>query len=59
MRSILHSRDDLVVVGLARNRGKQGKENAFNGPLSEIGLHHPPCQSHNANHAYLCCGQIA
>ena len=38
---------------------KQGQENAFKGPLTELGLHHPPCKSYNANRAFYWCGQLA
>ena len=57
---ILVSRDDLRVGELVRrHRAKQGQENAFKGPLTELGLHHPPCQSYAANQAFYWCGQIA
>ena len=57
---ILVSRDDLRVGDLVRrHRAKQGQENAFMGPLTELGLHHPPCQSYTANQAFYWCGQIA
>ena len=56
---ILVSRDDLRVGELVRrHRAKQGQENAFKGPLTELGLHHPPCQSYAANQAFYSCGQI-
>ena len=29
------------------------------GSLTELGLHHPPCQSYKANQAFYWCGQIA
>ena len=57
---ILVSRDDLPVGELVRrHRAKQGQENAFKGPLTELGLHHPPCHSYKANQAFYWCGQIA
>ena len=57
---ILVSRDDLRVGELVRrHRAKQGQENAFKGPLTELELHHPPCQSYAANQAFYWCGQIA
>ena len=57
---ILVSRDDLRVGELVRrHRAKQGQENAFKGPLTELGLHHPPCKSYQANQAYYWYGQIA
>ena len=57
---ILVSRDDLGVGELVRrHRAKQGQENAFKGPLTELGLHHPPCHSYAANQAFYWCGQIA
>ena len=41
---ILVSRDDLPLKELvARHRAKQGQENAFKGPLTEMNLHHPRC----------------
>ena len=57
---ILVSRDDLRVDEVVRrHRGKQGQENAFKGPLTELGLHHPPCKAYNANQAFYWCGQLA
>lgn len=57
---ILVSRSDLPVAELVRrHRGKQGQENAFKGPLIEMGLHHPPCRRFTANQAFYACGQIA
>ena len=57
---ILVSRDDLPLPELVRrHRGKQGQENAFKGPLTDLGLHHPPCHGHAANQASYACGQIA
>ncbi len=57
---ILVSRDDLPAGELVRrHRAKQGQENAFKGPLTELGLHHPPCHSYTANQAFYWCGQIA
>ncbi len=57
---ILVSRDRLPVAELVRrHRGKQGQENAFKGPLTDLGLHHPPCRSHAANQGFYLGGQIA
>ncbi len=54
------SRDRLPVAELVRrHRGKQGQENAFKGPLTDLGLHHPPCRSHAANQGFYLGGQIA
>ena len=56
----LVSRDDWGVAEVVRrHRCKQGQENAFKGPLTELGLHHPPCKSYNANQAFYWCGQLA
>lgn len=57
---ILVSRNDLSLKELVRrHRSKQGQENAFKGPLCDMGLHHPPCQSYRANQAFYALGQIA
>ena len=57
---MLVSRDDLPVAELVRgHRSKQGQENAQKGPLTDLGLHHPPCKSYEANQAFYLCGQIA
>ena len=57
---ILVSREDLgLAEAVRRHRGKQGQENAFKGPLTELGLHHPPCKAYNANQAFYWCGQLA
>ncbi len=57
---ILVSRDRLPVAELVRrHRGKQGQENALQGPLTDLGLHHPPCRSHAANQGFCLGGQIA
>ncbi len=57
---ILVSHDRLPVAELVRrHRGKQGQENAFQGPLTDLGLHHPPCRSHAANQGFHLGGQIA
>ncbi len=57
---ILVSRDRLPVAELVRrHRGKQGQENAFKGPLTDLGLHHPPCRSHAAHQGFYLGGQIA
>ncbi len=44
---------------MRRHRGQQGQENAFQGPLTDLGLHHPPCRSHVANQGFYLGGQIA
>ena len=50
---ILVSRDDLALDALVhRHRGKQGQENAFQGPLIDLDLHHPPCRKFRANQAF-------
>ncbi len=63
---ILVSRDDLPLDELVRrHRGKQGSalagrlENAFKGPLTDLGLHHPPCRGCRANQAFHALGWIA
>ena len=57
---ILVSRDDLPLADLVgRHRGKQGQENAFKGPLTDLGLHHPPCRGYRANQAFYALGWIA
>ena len=57
---ILVSRDDLdPEVLVARHRAKQGQENAFKGPLTELNLHHPRCASYMANQAYCLLALIA
>jgi len=49
---ILMSRVDLPVAELVRrHRGTRGQENAFKGQLTELRLHHPPCNSYKANQA--------
>ena len=54
------SRSDLPLADMVRRRrGKQGQENAFKGPLRELGLHHPPCRRLLSNQAFHICGQIA
>lgn len=54
------SRDDLPVGELVlRHRGKQGQENAFKGPLTDLDLHHPPCRGYRANQAFYALGWIA
>ena len=52
---ILTSRADLPGV-VRRRCGKQGQENAQKGPLSELGLHHPPCKSYVANQTFYQYG---
>lgn len=57
---ILVSRDDLPLADLVgRHRGKQGQENAFKGPLTDLDLHHPPCRGYRANQAFYALGWIA
>ena len=57
---ILVSRNDLPLAELVlRHRGKQGRENAFKGPLRDLDLHHPPCRGYRANQAFYALGQIA
>ena len=57
---ILVSRNDLPLDELVRrHRAKQGQENAFKGPLTDLGLHHPPCRSYRANQAFYALGHIA
>ncbi len=54
------SHDRLPVAELVRrHRGQQGPENAFQGPLTDLGLHHPPCRSHAAHQGFYLGGQIA
>ncbi len=54
------SRDRLPVAELVRrHRGQQGQENAFQGPLTDLGLQPPPCRSHAANQGFHLGGQIA
>ena len=57
---ILVSRNDLPVAELVRrHRGKQGRENAFKGPLIDMDPHRPPCRGYRANQAFHACGQMA
>ncbi len=49
------SRDEPV----RRHRGRQGRENAFKGPLVDRDLHHPPCRKFRANQAFHVCAQRA
>ncbi len=57
---ILVSHDRLPVAELVRrHRGKQGQENAFKGPLTDLGLQPPPCRSPAANQGFYLGGQIA
>ncbi len=57
---ILVSRGDLPPRELVlRHRGRQGRENAFKGPLRDMDLHHPPCRGYRANQAFYALGQIA
>ena len=53
--------DDRLPVkeAVRRHRGKQERENAFKGPLTDLNLHRPPCKSYKANQAFYACGQIA
>ena len=52
-------KEEEVYVVVRRHRGKQGQEHAQKGPLTALGLHHPPCKSYVANQAFYPCGQIA
>ncbi len=57
---ILANRDDLPLAEVVRrHRSKQGHENAFKGPLADMGLHHPPCRSYRANQAFHTYGRMA
>ncbi len=57
---ILVSRDRLPLVELARrHRGQQGQENAFQGPLPDLGLHHPPCRAPAAQQGFSLGTRIA
>ena len=57
---ILVSHDKLpILVAVDRHRGKQGQENAFKGPLTDLDLHHPPCKRFAANQAFYLCGLLA
>ncbi len=57
---MLVSHDRLPVAELVRrHRGQQGQENAFKGPLTDLGLHHPPCRSPAAHQGFYLGGQIA
>ncbi len=57
---ILVSRDRLPLAELGRrHRGQQGQEPAFQGPSTDLGLHHPPCRSHAAQQGFHLGGQIA
>jgi hypothetical protein len=54
------STDALPLAELApRHREKCGQENAQKGPLTGLGLHHPPCLQFAANRAFYTVGQIA
>ncbi len=54
------SRDRLPLAELVRrHRDKQGQENAFKGPLTDLDLQHPPCRSHAAQQGFSLGGQIA
>ncbi len=57
---MLVSHDRLPVAELVRrHRGQQGQEHAFQGPLTDLGLHPPPCRSHAAQQGFYLGGQIA
>ena len=60
---ILVSRDDLPPAELVRrHQGKQGRENAFKGPLRNLDLRHPPPPPPHrllANRIFYACGQLA
>ncbi|MCY4343258.1 MAG: hypothetical protein OXE83_06755 [Gammaproteobacteria bacterium] len=50
---ILVSRNDLPLEELVRRYWvKQCQENAFRGPLIDLGLHHSLCRSYQANHVF-------
>ncbi len=54
------SRDRLPLAELGRrHRGQQGQEPAFQGPLTDLGLQHPPCRSHAAPQGFYLGGQSA
>ncbi len=54
------SRDRLPLAELGRrHHGQQGQGPAFQGPLPDLGLHHPPCRSHAAQQGFSLGGQIA
>ncbi len=54
------SHDRLPVAELVRrHRGQQGQKHAFQGPLTDLGLHHPPCRSHAVHQGFYLGGQIA
>ncbi len=54
------SRDRLPLAELVRrHRGQQGPEHALKGPLTDLGLQHPPCRSHAAHQGFCLGGQIA
>ncbi len=57
---ILVSRDRLPLAELGRrHRSQQGQEHVFQGPLTDLGWHHPPCLSHAAHQGFYLGGQIA
>ncbi len=57
---MLVSRDRLPLAELGRrHRGQQRPEPAFQGPLTDLGLQHPPCRSHAAHQGFYLGGQIA
>ncbi len=54
------SHDRLPLAELVRRHcGQQGPEHAFQGPLTDLGLQHPPCRSHAAHQGFYLSGQIA
>ena len=63
---ILANRDDLPLAEVVRrHRSKQGpaltgrSEDAFEGPLVDMDLHHPPCRGYRANQAFHAYGRMA
>ncbi len=54
------SHDRLPLAELVRrHHGQQGQEHAFKGPLTDLGLHHPPCRSPAAHPGFYLGTQIA
>ncbi len=55
---VSHDRLPLAEWG-RRHRGQQGQEPAFQGPLPDLGLQHPPCRSHAAHQDFHLGARIA
>ncbi len=54
------SQDRLPLAELVRrHRGQQGLEHAFQGPLTDLGLQHPPCRSRTAHQGFYLDAQSA